>query len=79
MRGMEKWKAKYASHFSTPPTTATGHILCLPRYTNNPAVQNIGQATRSESVSKAAVSAHPSEPVAEVPVVATRSKGVCQY
>jgi len=34
-RGMEKWKAKTASHFSTPPTTATSHIIYPPRYTNN--------------------------------------------
>jgi hypothetical protein len=34
-RGMEKWKAKNASHFPTPPTTATGRDLTLPpRYTN---------------------------------------------
>ena len=34
--GMEKWKAKNASHFPTPPTTATGRYLTLPlRYTNN--------------------------------------------
>jgi len=34
-RGMEKWKAKNASHFPTPPTTATGRYLPLPlRYTN---------------------------------------------
>jgi hypothetical protein len=33
---MEKWKAKNASHFPTPPTTATGRYLTLPlRYTNN--------------------------------------------
>ena len=33
---MEKWKAKNASHFPTPPTTATGNYLPFPlRYTNN--------------------------------------------
>jgi hypothetical protein len=32
---MEKWKAKNASHFPTPPTTATGHIYHPLRYTNN--------------------------------------------
>ena len=42
---MEKWKAKNASHFPTPPTTATGHIYYLPRYTNNLLVQKIGQTT----------------------------------
>jgi hypothetical protein len=35
LRGMEKWKAKNASHFSTPPSTATSHITYPPRYTNN--------------------------------------------
>ena len=33
--GMEKWKAKSASHFPTPTTTATGHIYHPLRYTNN--------------------------------------------
>jgi hypothetical protein len=42
---MEKWKAKIASHFPTPPTTATSHIFYSPRYTNNLLVQKIGQAT----------------------------------
>jgi hypothetical protein len=42
---MEKWKAKNASHFSTPPTAATSHIDSPSRYTNNRLVQNIGQAT----------------------------------
>jgi len=32
---MEKWKAKNASHFPTPPTTATGNINHPLRYTNN--------------------------------------------
>ena len=31
---MEKWKAKSAFHFPTPPT-ATGHIYHPLRYTNN--------------------------------------------
>jgi hypothetical protein len=43
---MEKWKAKIASHFPTPPTTATSHIFYSPRYTNNLLVQKIGQARR---------------------------------
>ena len=34
-RGMEKWKAKSASHFPTPPTAATSHIIYPSRYTNN--------------------------------------------
>ena len=36
-------------------------------------------AGQRESVNNAVVSAHPSEPVAEVPVVATRPCGVYQY
>jgi hypothetical protein len=40
-RGMEKWKPKNASHFPTPPATATGRYLPLPlRYTNNLAGTN---------------------------------------
>src|SRR5258706_16207368 len=32
---MEKWKAKYASHFPTP-STATRYLQKSMRYTNNP-------------------------------------------
>jgi len=36
LRGIEEWKAKSASHFPTPPTTAAGSYLTRPlRYTNN--------------------------------------------
>jgi hypothetical protein len=35
-RGMEKWKAKTASHFSTPPTATATELQSKPlRYTNN--------------------------------------------
>jgi hypothetical protein len=33
---LEKWKAKNASHFPTPPTTATGRVSIPLRYTNYP-------------------------------------------
>ena len=41
----KKWKAKNASHFSTPPTAMASYLTHFPRYTNNPLVQNVGQTT----------------------------------
>ncbi len=47
-RGYGKWKAKNASHFSTPPTTATGHIYHPLPYTNNLA----GTKDRADQLAK---------------------------
>jgi hypothetical protein len=49
---MEKWKAKNASHFSTPPTTATSHINYPSRYTNISLAQKIGQTMERNVLGK---------------------------